>query len=142
MRPVLVAAGFTIAGFSAVAVVTGAFAVVTTFTLPACNLKASEAGATCPSVTANQGNGETACGDAPCSAGTYCVSDAGDTCSNGCTITAQCPFGDYCDLTNAAPDLAGNSVGTCTHPSLEQQEGPCADAGAGDAATSSADAGR
>jgi len=141
VRRFFVAAGLTIAGFSAVAVATGAFAIVTTFSLPACNLAESDAAAACSSVAANQSNGETACGDAICAAGTYCVTDAGDSCSTGCIVTAQCPFGNYCDLTNAAPDLAGNSVGTCTQPTLQQQA-PCADAGAGDAASSAGDAGR
>jgi hypothetical protein len=135
----LVAASLTIAGFSAVAVVTGAFAVVTTFSLPACTA-ANDAGAACSSVAANNGNGETTCGDSICAAGTYCVSDAGDGCSTGCIVTAQCPFGNYCDLTNAAPDLAGNSVGTCTQPTLQQQA-PCADGGGADAASSAGDAG-
>ncbi|MEO7111782.1 MAG: hypothetical protein ABI183_15175 [Polyangiaceae bacterium] len=140
MPRLFVAAGITIAGFSAVAVATSAFAIVTTFSLPACNSSESEAGAACSSVTANKGSGETTCGDAICAAGTYCVTDAGNGCAPGCTVTAQCPFGNYCDLTNSAPDLAGNSVGTCTQPTLQQQA-PCAEAGASDASTSAGDAG-
>ena len=132
----LTTGGITIAGFSAVAVMTGAFAVVTTFALPACNLKEDDGGAACSSVAANTGSGETQCGDAVCAAGTYCVTDAGDGCSPGCLVSAQCPYGNYCDLTSPSPDLAGNSVGACTQPTI-QQRAPCGDAGASDASTSS-----
>jgi hypothetical protein len=71
----------------------------------------------------------------------YCIVDGGDGCATGCTSTAQCPHGDYCDLTNLTPDLEGNEIGTCTQPTLEQ-EAPCADASASsDASSSSHDGG-
>jgi hypothetical protein len=130
------------AGFSALGAAIGIFAVATTFSLPACNASESEGGATCPSVTANQCNGETICGDSMCEEGNYCVSDSGSGCAPGCLVTAQCPFGDYCDLTTTTPDLAGNSVGTCLHPTLQQQNGACPDDGGSDASSSSKDAGK
>jgi hypothetical protein len=58
----------------------------------------------------------------------YCVVDGGDGCASGCTMTAQCPYGNFCDMTNPVPDLEGNMIGTCTQPTLQQQA-PCGDAG-------------
>jgi hypothetical protein len=130
------------AGISAAAVMSVGVALVTTFSLPACNLKESEGG-TCPTNIANQGSGTTPCGDSTCSAGTYCAIDGGDGCSNGCTATAQCPFGNYCDMSKPVPDLVGNMIGTCTPPTLEQQQGACPDDGGNDASSSSSkDAGK
>jgi hypothetical protein len=133
------------AGISAVAAITGIFALVTTFALPACNLAESDGGG-CPSVVVNRGNGETTCGNSTCSAGMYCVSDAGVGCASGCTATAQCPYGNYCDMTNPVPDLEGNPVGSCQPPTMQQQNGPCPDdggsEGGADASSTTKDAGR
>jgi hypothetical protein len=132
--------GIAIASFSAVSVLPSVFAVTTTFSLPACNVAESEGGATCAAVTPNKGDGVTTCGDSTCAAGMYCVVDGGDNCASGCTSTSQCPYGNYCDLTNPTPDLEGNLFGTCTQPTLQQQA-PCADASTTTDAGSAADAG-
>ncbi len=68
----------------------------------------------CTTPTTSKTDGSTAC-EPQCEANEHC-STSGVTCIDGCTSTANCGEGEYCDMTAATHDLEGTSTGLCRTP--------------------------
>jgi hypothetical protein len=76
------------------------------------------AGPVCYDVDVNTGDGDSACGPNVCSPGTYCL--GAGICDPGCQNTAECPTGEYCDMSTATT----TGIGLCKSPGADH-EVPC-----------------
>ncbi len=75
----------------------------------------ADAGTPCAEQVTSSTDGTTTCGPG-CPAGFHC-NTGGDACLTGCTSTANCGGGEYCDLSGGTNDLEGTTDGVCRTPS-------------------------
>ena len=94
-------------------------------------------GSTCTTPKTSNTDGSTAC-EPQCAADEHC-SITGVNCLDGCTSTANCDMGEYCDMTAATHDLEQTPTGLCRTPPVCTTT--TADAGAKDTGASSTSGG-